>query len=154
VGAAALLATSPGGTAATDPASQVALIAQSQGPCDVISDADAASALDGPAERDTNPQSQLPGMCAWRSATVPGDALTVAEDAGGQQKFNFDRDRVSGAPLLGAGDAAFAFTSPAGFVQLGMMAKGRYVTLVLQLQGDDNRLARAEQLAQLIASRL
>jgi hypothetical protein len=54
--------------------------------------------------------------------------------------------------LEGVGDEAFAFVSPAGFVQLGMMKDGTYVTIVLQLQNSPNRLQRTADLAQAIAA--
>jgi hypothetical protein len=130
------------------------LVAQNAAPCAVLDDNDAARALDGPVQRDTNPQSELPGTCAWRSATIAGDALTVTEEAGGQSKYDFDRERMAAAALDGTGEAAFAFESPAGFVQLGMLAGGRYVSILLQLQNDPQRLARAVALAQTIAGRL
>ena len=119
----------------------------------MIDDPTAGQALGGPVERNTNPQSTLPGMCAWSSSGAPGDALTVQVDAGGQEKYDFDRAKLPVRDLEGVGDEAFAFVSPAGFVQLGMMKNGTYVTIVLQLQNDPDRLQRAADLAQAIAAR-
>jgi hypothetical protein len=134
------------------PALQV--IAQKGVACTTMEDALAAQALEGPVRRDTNPQSAMPGLCMWRSTAVPGDALTVREDAGGPDKYDFDRSRLPVHDLRGVGDKAFAFVSPAGFVQMGMMKSGIYVTLVLQLQHGQDRLERATQLAQAIAARM
>ena len=122
--------------------------------CAVIDDALAETALGGAVERNTNPQSALPGMCAWRSISTPGDGLTVAVDAGGEDKYNFDRSNLQVRDLAGVGDQAFAFVSPAGFVQLGMMKGATYITIVLELQNSRDRLQRAEDLARAIAGRL
>ena len=130
------------------------IMAQNQDACAVIDDSMAAQALEGPGTRDTNPQSALPGMCAWRSNDVPGDGLTVQVDDGGQEKYDFDRSNLPEHDLQGVGDEAFAFVSPAGFVQLGMMTGGIYVSIVLGLQKGDDRLKRAVDLARAIAAAL
>jgi len=132
----------------------VHLIAQNGDVCAAIDDSLAAQALNGPVKRDTNPQSSLPGLCTWRSTGTPGDSLTVQVDAGGQDKYDFYLSRLPVRDLRAVGDTAFAFVSPAGFVQIGMMKGGVYVSLVLQLQNDQDRLQRATELAQAIAARM
>ena len=122
--------------------------------CAAIDDALAAQALKGPVKRDANPQSSLPGLCDWRSLSTPGDALTVRIDAGGRGKYDFDRAKLPVHDIQGVGDTAFAFVSPAGFVQIGMMKAGSYVTFVLQLQNGKDRLQRATEFAQQVAARM
>jgi hypothetical protein len=56
--------------------------------------------------------------------------------------------------LPGVGEDAFALSSVAGFVQLGLLKSGTYVTLVLQLQNDPRRLDKAKALAVHIAGRM
>ncbi len=136
------------------PSARYVVVAQTQDACAAIDDAVVAQALEGPVTRDTNPQSALPGMCAWRSNGVPGDGLTVQVDDGGQEKYDFDHSNLPVHDLQGVGDEAFAFVSPAGFVQLGMMKGGTYVTIVLGLQNGRDRLKRAVDLASTIAARL
>jgi len=145
-----LLAVGIGGTGSA----ALHLIADKADVCASIDDAMAAQALNGPVTRDTNLQSSLPGLCTWRSKGTPGDGLTVQVDAGGQDKYDFDRSKLPVRDLHDVGDEAFAFASPAGFVQLGMMKGGVYVTMVLQLQNGQDRLERAVALAQAIAARM
>ena len=132
----------------------IATVADGADACAVIDDAVVEKVLGGAVERNTNPQSALPGMCAWRSMSTPGDGLTVAVDAGGEDKYNFDHSNLQVRDLVGVGDQAFAFVSPAGFVQLGMMRGATYITIVLELQNSRDRLQRAEDLARFIAGRL
>ena len=75
-------------------------------------------------------------------------------DDGGQEKFAFDRGRLTTVALPGVGEDAFAFNSVAGFVQLGLLKSGTYVTIVLQLQNDPARLEKAKALAASIARRM
>jgi len=127
-------------------------VAQAADVCAVIDDATAAAALGGAVERNGGPG--IAGMCSWRATQTPGDALTVQVDAGGQEKFDFDHGSLPVHDLSGVGDAAFAFASPAGFVQLGMMKGGTYVTILLQRQATGGLVERAAVLAQTIASRM
>lgn len=129
-------------------------VAQSKDACGVMDNPLAEQALKGPVRRDTNPQSSLPGLCAWRSASTAGDALTIRVDAGGESKFVFDRSKLPVRDLTGVGDKAFFFVSPAGFVQIGMMSGGDYVTIVLMLQNGADRLQRSTELAKAIAARM
>jgi len=143
-----LLAPLPAASAAALP------VADKGDVCAVIDDALAAQALKGRVKRDTNPQSSLPGLCDWRSLVTPGDGLTVRVDEGGQGKYAFDRAKLPVRDIQGVGDMAFVFVSPAGFVQLGMMKAGIYVTIVLQLQNAKDRLQRATEFAQAVAARM
>ncbi len=119
--------------------------------CSLIEPSQIEAALGGPAAR--APGGTVNG-CAWRSAAVAGDGVTIQVDDGGQEKFAFDRGRLTTVALPGVGDDAFAFNSVAGFVQLGLMKGGTYVTLVLQLQNDPGRLDKAKALAAYIAGRM
>lgn len=129
-------------------------VAQSDKPCDVMDDATVSAAFGAAAWRDRNPQSLLPGLCEWRSKGVAGDGLTIQVDDGGQDKYDFDRAKLPVNDIAGVGDAAFAFVSPAGFVQLGMMKGGIYVAIILQVQNAPDVLDRAEALARAIAGRM
>ena len=122
--------------------------------CAAIDDPLAAQALNAPVKRDTNPQSSLPGLCSWRSLGTPGDALTVRVDDGGADKYDFDRAKLPVHDLQGVGDKGFAFVSPAGFVQIGMMRAGTYVTIVLMLQKGADRLQRATDFAKVVAAKM
>ena len=119
--------------------------------CSLIDPSAIEAALGGPATR--APGGTVNG-CAWRSALVAGDGVTIQVDDGGQEKFAFDRGRLTTVALPGVGEDAFAFSSVAGFVQLGLLKHGTYVTMVLQLQNDSNRLERAKALAERIAGRM
>ena len=119
--------------------------------CAVIDQSQIEAALGGPAAR--APGGTTNG-CAWRSASVAGDGVTIQVDDGGQEKFAFDRGRLTTVALPGVGDDAFAFNSVAGFVQLGLMKDGTYVTMVLQLQNDPGRLDKAKALAAYVAGRM
>jgi hypothetical protein len=119
--------------------------------CSLIEPSAIEAALGGPA-------TPVPGGtvngCAWRSTLVAGDGVTIQVDDGGQEKFAFDRGRLTTVALRGVGEDAFAFSSVAGFVQLGLLKNGTYVTLVLQLQNDPRRLDKAKALAMHIVGRM
>jgi hypothetical protein len=119
--------------------------------CSLIGQAQIEAALGGPAVR--APGGTV-GGCAWRSSSVAGDGVTIQVDDGGQEKFTFDRGRLTTVALRGVGDDAFAFNSLAGFVQLGLLKNGSYVTIVLQRQDDPGRLDKAKGLAAFIAGRM
>src|SRR5579859_3569580 len=141
------------GSSVPEPAQDIPGQIRQSGPvCALTDDALAAEALKGPVKRDA--PSGLPGLCSWRSLRTAGDALTVQIDAGGDDKFDLDHAKLRVRDLQGVGDRAFAFVSPAGFVQVGMMRAGTYVTLVLMLQQGTDRLERATALAKAIAQRM
>ncbi|HLJ20878.1 MAG TPA: hypothetical protein VKU84_11800 [Stellaceae bacterium] len=127
-------------------------IAQGADACAATDDALAAQALKASVKR--NPPSGIPGQCSWRSLGTAGDALTVQIDEGGEGKYDFDHSKLPVRDLQGVGGKAFAFVSPAGFVQIGMMSAGSYVTIVLMLQNGSDRLQRASDLAKAIAARM
>ena len=141
-------ASTAGMSSATPP--PTVMRAQAGDACAAIDDATAAQALGGPVQRNSGPG--LPGMCSWRSTATPGDALTVQVEDGGQAKYDFDHGNLRVHDLSGVGDEAFGFASPAGFVQLGMMKGGTYVTIVLQRQNTSDIAQRAVELAKAIAA--
>ena len=119
--------------------------------CGLVGQAQIEAALGGPAPR---ARGGTTNGCAWRSAAKAGDAVTIQVDDGGREKFLFDRGRLQTVALPGVGDDAFAFSSQAGFVQLGLLKNGTYVTIVLQRQDDPDRLGKARTLATFIADQL
>jgi hypothetical protein len=121
--------------------------------CALVTASEAALALNG--ARVGGPQRDQVGGCSWPSLSVPGDGLTVQVIGTGRAGFDAAKKRTSGAVALpGVGDDAFVFVSQAGFVQVGIVKHGRYVSFSLQSQRDAMRLDKAKTLAASIAARL
>lgn len=121
-------------------------------PCGLATKTEIEAALGGPAGP---AQADRIGGCAWHALAAAGDGVTIQPKEGGRSQFDFDRGRLpSAVPLSGLGDAAFAFASPAGFVQLNLLKGDRYVVIMLQRQNDPRRLETAKTLGAEIAGRL
>jgi hypothetical protein len=56
--------------------------------------------------------------------------------------------------ISGIGDAAFAFHSQAGFVQINLLKGNHYVVIIVQPVGGTDAMSAARQLAQKIAARM
>jgi hypothetical protein len=118
-------------------------------PCGLATPAEIATAIGAPAG---NPQTDRIGGCSWMSAR---GGVSVQPKDGGRQQFDFDRRRTQGAqPVDGIGDAAFAFQSLAGFVQINILKGNRYVVMILQSQAPGDHMQAARSLAASIAARM
>jgi len=99
------------------------------------------------------PQSIQTGGCIWRGNGT--DSVTIeAPDTG---RPGFDNAKVRTSPvvsLTGIGDAAFAFTSLAGFVEVGLVKGNTFLTMIVQTSGGKGVQAAATSLAAKIANRL
>lgn len=103
-------------------------------------------------ERVQPPQGQPFGICQWRGTGTDGISIQPVET--GQAGFENAKARTSNTVALsGIGDAAFAFVSQAGFVQVHLLKNGRYVVITVQSRGGAN-LNAAKAVAAKVASRL
>ena len=118
-------------------------------PCGLATPAEVAAALGAAAGA---PQTDRVGGCSWMSAR---GSVSVQPKDGGRQQFEFDRMRTQNAqPVTGIGDAAFAFQSLAGFVQINILKGNRYVVVIVQSQAPGDHMQAARALAASIAARL
>ena len=119
------------------------------GPCRLVDPGEASATLGAPLGA---PQPDLVGGCSWMSAR---GGLSVQPKDGGRSQFEFDRSRMSGTESIsGVGDAAFAFHSQAGFVQINLLKGNHYVVIIVQPAGGTDAMSAARQLAQKIAARM
>lgn len=120
-------------------------------PCALLTLADATAAFGSPVVN--APHAGTP-TCQYQSPTQAGDGVTLQLNEGGREKFDFDRNQVSGAkPLNGIGDEAFEFVSAAGFVQVYVIKGERYFTLTLMNERDHHLKQSAAALARKLAVR-
>jgi len=99
------------------------------------------------------PQSIQTGGCIWRGTGT--DSVTLEAPGTGRPGFDNAKSRTSPtASLAGIGDAAFAFTSVAGFVQVSFVKGGTFLTLLVQTRDGKGAQAAARSLSAKIASRL
>jgi hypothetical protein len=99
------------------------------------------------------PQSLQTGGCIWRGAGT--DSVTIEAPSTGRPGFDNAKSRMAAAaPLTGVGDAAFAFTSVAGFVEVGLVKGNTFLTVLVQTRGGKGAQATAKSLSAKIASRL
>src|ERR1700753_1635133 len=77
------------------------------------------------------PQSLQTGGCIWRGTGT--DSLTIEAPGTGRPGFDNAKARTSPtASLSGIGDAAFAFASAAGFVQISLVKGNTFLTVLVQ----------------------
>jgi hypothetical protein len=121
-------------------------------PCTLVTQADAEATLGEPvreARRDSA------NACFYGSQTNPGDSVMIQLIDGGPEKLQFDRSRMTKPlPIPGIGDQAFAFLSPAGFVQLCMVKGPQYVAFMINKRKDSKLLESTKTLAAKVAERL
>jgi hypothetical protein len=99
------------------------------------------------------PQPMQTGGCIWRGTGT--DSVTLEAPGTGRPGFDNAKSRTSPtASLTGIGDAAFAFTSVAGFVQVSFVKGGTFLTLLVQTRDGKSAQAGARSLSAKIASRL
>jgi len=99
------------------------------------------------------PQAMQTGGCIWRGTGT--DSVTLEAPGTGRPGFDNAKSRTSPTvPLTGIGDAAFAFTSVAGFVQVSFVKGGTFLTLLVQTRDGKGAQAAARSLSAKIASRL
>jgi hypothetical protein len=99
------------------------------------------------------PQPIQSGSCLWRGAGT--DSVTVEAPGTGRPGFDNAKERISPTvPLSGIGDAAFAFVSAAGFVEIGLLKADRFFTVLVQMRDAKAARSAAELLASKVASRL
>jgi hypothetical protein len=99
------------------------------------------------------PQAIQTGGCIWRGGGT--DSVTIEAPGTGRPGFDNAKSRTSPAVALsGIGDAAFSFTSLAGFVQVSLVKGGTFLTVLVQTNGGKGAPAAAKSLSAKIASRL
>jgi len=99
------------------------------------------------------PRSLQTGGCIWRGTGT--DSVTLEAPGIGRPGFDNAKSRTSPTvSLTGIGDAAFAFTSVAGFVQVSFVKGGTFLTLLVQTRDGKGAAAAARSLSAKIASRL
>jgi len=99
------------------------------------------------------PQSMPFGGCLWRGSGT--DSVTLEAPGTGRPGFDNAEQRVSPIiPLSGIGDAAFAFVSAAGFVEIGLLKADGFFTVLVQTRDAKAARSVAELLASKIAGRL
>jgi hypothetical protein len=117
--------------------------------CAVVTMDDVQAALK---QRVPPPRRDGSGACTWRGTS--GDALTIQGIETGQAGFENAQARTHNiVAVAGIGDAAFAFVSQAGFVQLNAVKNNHYVVVTLQKSGA-GVLDAAKAIAAKIASNL
>ena len=98
-------------------------------------------------------QSIQTGGCIWRGTGT--DSVTLEAPGTGRPGFDNAKSRTSPtSSLTGIGDAAFAFTSVAGFVQVSFVKGGTFLTLLVQTRDGKGAQVAARSLSAKIASRL
>jgi hypothetical protein len=124
--------------------------AAATGLCGVLTKEEVGAAL---SEQVQPPQSIQTGACIWRGTGT--DSVTLEAPGTGRPGFDNAKGRTSPVvPLTGIGDAAFAFTSLAGFVQVSFVKGGTFLTLLVQTRDGKGAQAAARSLSAKIASRL
>jgi hypothetical protein len=104
-------------------------------------------------ERIQAPQSMPFSGCLWRGSGT--DSVTVEAPGTGRPGFDNAEQRVSPIiPLSGIGDAAFAFVSAAGFVEIGLLKADGFFTVLVQMRDAKAARSAAEVLAAKIAGRI
>ena len=99
------------------------------------------------------PRSMQTGGCIWRGTGT--DSVTLEAPGTGRPGFYNAKSRTSATvSLTGIGDAAFVFTSVAGFVQVSFVKGGTFLTLLVQTRDGKGAQAGARSLSAKIASRL
>jgi hypothetical protein len=99
------------------------------------------------------PQAIQTGGCIWRGSGT--DSVTLEAPGTGRPGFDNAKSRMPAAvSLAGVGDAAFAFTSLAGFVEVGLVKRGTFLTVLVQTGGGKGAQAAASSLSAKIAGRL
>jgi hypothetical protein len=118
--------------------------------CSLLTTQEVGAALE---EQVQAPQSIQTGACIWRGTGT--DSVTVEAPGTGRSGFDNAKSRTSPTvPLAGIGDAAFAFTSVAGFVQVSLVKAGIFLTVLVQTRDGKGARAAATSLSAKIASRL
>lgn len=120
--------------------------------CKLLTKSDAETALGQPVR---DPRRDSSNSCFYGSESVPGDSVMIQLVDGGAEKLEFDRSRLpKSVPQTGIGSAAFAFVSPAGFVQLSFVKENQYVALMVNKRKDSNLLEATKALATRVAANL
>ena len=118
--------------------------------CSLLSTQEVGAALN---EHIQPPQSLQTGGCIWRGSGT--DSLTIEAPGTGRPGFDNAKKRTSPTvPLSGVGDAAFAFASVAGFVQVSLVKGNVFLTVLVQAGDGKVAQAAATSLSVKIASRL
>jgi len=118
--------------------------------CALLTAADAKTALNGPvgAVRQGGDSCDYPG-------NAPGSSVEVEVYETGRPGFDNARSETQGASSLsGVGDAAFVFSSPAGFVQVSVVKGSTFFVVTVANDADSQRQSRAVTLAKTIAGRV
>lgn len=119
-------------------------------PCGLLTTQEVGAALH---EEVRPPQKMQTGGCIWRGAET--DNVTIEAPGTGRPGFENARSRMSPTVSLGGiGDAAFAFTSLAGFVEVGLVKGNNFLTVVVQTRSGKDTQAAARSLSAKIAGRL
>jgi hypothetical protein len=99
------------------------------------------------------PQSIQTGGCIWRGTGT--DSVTIEAPGTGRSGFDNAKNRTSPVvSLTGIGNAAFAFASVAGFVEVGLIKGDTFLTVLVQTRGGKGAQAAAEALSAKVAGRL
>ena len=124
--------------------------AEATDPCSLLTVEEVSAALN---ERIQAPQSIQSDGCLWRGAGT--DSVTLEAPGTGRPGFDSAETKISPiVRLSGIGDAAFAFVSAAGFVEIGLVKADRFFTVLVQARDAKSARTAAELLASKIASRL
>jgi hypothetical protein len=124
--------------------------AEAGGICSLLTTAEVAAALN---EKIQPAQSRGPDGCLWQGTGT--DSVMVQAPGTGRPGFDNAKSRMSPTVAVsGVGDAAFAFVSVAGFVEIDLVKADKYYTVLVQTQGGKGAQAAAEGLAAKVASRL
>lgn len=91
--------------------------------------------------------------CAWQIGGM--NAITIQVNPTGQGGFdNAQSETANAVALSGIGDAAFAFSSQAGFVEVNVLKNNRYVVVIYQGGANATRLAMTKVMAVAVAGNL
>ena len=123
---------------------------QANAACDLLKSADAKTALNGA----VGAQQQGGDGCSF-AGTAPGSSVELEVYDTGRPGFDNARSRISPVTNLpGVGDAAFVFSSAAGFVQVSVVKNGTFFVVTVANDEDSQRQSRAVALAKTIAGRV
>ena len=117
-------------------------------PCSLLTAQEVGAALRAQVQP---PQFMQTGGCIWRGGGT--DSVTIEVPGTGRAGFDNAKSRIAAAvTLTGIGDAAFEFASAAGFVEVGLVKGGTFLTLLVQTRAGAEAIAKS--LSGKIASRM
>jgi hypothetical protein len=117
-------------------------------PCSLLTTQEVGAALHAQVQP---PQTMQTGGCIWRGGGT--DSVTIEAPGTGRAGFDNAKSRTSPTvTLTGIGDAAFAFASVAGFVEVGLVKGGTFLTVLVQTRAGAEAIAKS--LSAKIASRM